>query len=213
MVKSGRDASYHHGDLRQALLDGAVALIRQNQDGKTLSTREVARRVGVSNAAPSRHFADKDALLAAVAEKGFRLLTAALKAGVESATDDPVRSLQASGVAYVKFAIAHPAYYRVMFSAFQPGESTCPDLNDAGDDAFLVLVGAITQGQTADKIKSGNSQQLAWVAWSLVHGLAMLVIERQLPLTDESSIAAFAELAVQTLGEGLNSAQSSQKKH
>ena len=67
MVKSGRDASYHHGDLRQALIDGAVALIRENQDGKTLSMREVARRAGVSNAAPYRHFADKDALLAAVA--------------------------------------------------------------------------------------------------------------------------------------------------
>ncbi|MEO0395304.1 MAG: TetR/AcrR family transcriptional regulator [Cyanobacteria bacterium P01_A01_bin.137] len=210
MVKSGRDASYHHGDLRQALIDGALALIRENQDGETLSMREVARRAGVSNAAPYRHFADKDALLAAVAEKGFRLLTAALKAGLDSVADDPVRSLQASGVAYVKFAIAYPAYYRVMFSALQPGEPTCPELNDAGDEAFSVLVGAITQGQTADKLKPGDPPQLAWVAWSLVHGLAMLVIERQLPLTDEASITAFAELAVQTLGEGLNSAHSSQ---
>ncbi|MEL6129327.1 MAG: TetR/AcrR family transcriptional regulator [Cyanobacteria bacterium J06628_4] len=210
MVKSDREASYHHGDLRQTLIDVALALISENRDGKTLSMREVARRAGVSNAAPYRHFADKDALLAAVAETGFRLLTAALKAGVESVTDDPVRSLQASGVAYVKFAIAHPAYYRVMFSAFQPGESACPDLNDAGDEAFSVLVGAITQGQTANKIKPGDPQQLAWVAWSLVHGLAMLVIERQLPLTDKASIAAFTELAVQTLGEGLNNAHSPQ---
>lgn len=209
MVKSDRETSYHHGDLRQALIDGALTLIRENQDGKTLSMREVARRAGVSNAAPYRHFADKDALLAAVAEKGFRLLTASLKAGVESVTDDPVRSLRASGVAYVKFAIAHPAYYRVMFSAFQPGESACSELNDAGDEAFSVLVGAITQGQTADKIKPGDPQKLAWVAWSLVHGLAMLVIERQLSLTDEASVTAFAELAVQVLGEGLN-AQSHQ---
>ena len=165
----------------------------------------MARRAGVSNAAPYRHFADKDALLEAVAEKGFRLLTAALKAGLESVTDDPVRSLQASGVAYVNFAIAHPAYYRVMFSAFQPGESTCSELSDAGHDAFSVLVGAITRGQTADKIKPGDPQQLAWIAWSLVHGLAMLIIERQLPLTDKASITTFAELATQLLGEGLNS--------
>ena len=203
MAKSDREASYHHGDLRQALIEGALTLINEKKDGRTLSLREVARRVGVSNAAPYRHFADKDELLAALAEKGFRMLTAFLRAGVASA-DDPLRSLQASGVGYVKFAIAHPSYYRVMFSAFQPDEATCTELDEAGQEAFSVLVDAIAIAQAAGKVKPGDPQPLAWVAWSLVHGLAMLVIERQLPLMDEASVVAFAELATQSLMEGLH---------
>lgn len=203
MAKSDREASYHHGDLRQALIEGALALISEKKDGRTLSLREVARRVGVSNAAPYRHFADKDALLAALAEKGFRMLTAFLRTGVESA-DEPLRSLQASGVGYVKFAIAHPSYYRVMFSAFQPGDASCAELNEAGQEAFSVLVDAIVAGQTAGEVKPGDPQQLAWVAWSLVHGLAMLVIERQLPLTDEAALVSFAEFATQSLMQGLH---------
>lgn len=203
MAKPNREAPYHHGDLRQALIDGALALINEKKDARTLSLREVARRAGVSNAAPYRHFADKDALLAALAEKGFRMLTAFLRKGVDSA-DDPLLGLQASGVGYVRFAIAHPSYYRVMFSAFQPEDATCSELNEAGDESFSVLVEAIIAGQSAGKVKSGAPQQLAWVAWSMVHGLAMLVIERQLPLMDEASVVAFAETATQALMEGLH---------
>lgn len=203
MPKSDREAAYHHGDLRQALIDSALALIKEKQDAKTLSMREVARRAGVSNAAPYRHFADKDALLAAVAAKGFRILANYLREGVNSVLGEPLQQLQASGVAYVKFAIAYPSYYRVMFSAFQPGDTKSSELNEAGLDAFGVLVEVIVSGQAAGQVRAGEPQQLAWVAWSLVHGLAMLVIERQLPLMDEASVVAFAELATQSLVEGL----------
>ena len=203
MPKSDRKAAYHHGDLRQALIDSALALIQEKQDAKTLSMREVARQAGVSNAAPYRHFADKDALLAAVAVKGFRILTGYLREGVNSVPGEPLQQLQASGVAYVKFAIAHPSYYRVMFSAFQPGDAKSPELNEAGLDAFGVLVEVIASGQAVGQVRPGEARQLAWVAWSLVHGLAMLAIERQLPLVDEASVVAFAELATQSLVEGL----------
>ena len=203
MSKSDRETAYHHGDLRQALIDSALALIEEKQDAKTLSMREVARRAGVSNAAPYRHFADKDALLAAVAEKGFRILASYLREGVKSVPEEPLQQLQVSGMAYVKFAIAYPSYYRVMFSAFQPGDTKSPELTEAGLKAFGVLGEIIVGGQAAGQVKSGDPRQLAWVAWSLVHGLAMLVIERQLPLMDESSVVAFAELATQSLVEGL----------
>ena len=203
MSKLNRETAYHHGDLRQALIDSALALIKEKQDAKTLSMREVARRAGVSNAAPYRHFADKDALLAAVAAKGFRILASYLREGVNSIPGEPLRQLQASGVAYVQFASAYPSYYRVMFSAFQPGDAKSPELNEAGLDAFGVLVEIIVGGQAAGQVRPGEPQQLAWVAWSLVHGLAMLVIERQLPLMDEASVVAFTELATQSLVEGL----------
>ncbi len=203
MSKFDRKTAYHHGDLRQALIDSALALIKEKQDAKTLSMREVARRAGVSNAAPYRHFADKDALLAAVAAKGFRILASYLREGVNSIPGEPLRQLQASGVAYVQFAIAYPSYYRVMFSAFQPGDAKSPELNEAGLGAFGVLVEVIASGQAVGQVRPGEPQQLAWVAWSVVHGLAMLLIERQLPLMDEASVVAFAELATQSLVEGL----------
>ena len=203
MSKSDRETAYHHGDLRQSLIDSSLALIEEKQNAKTLSMREVARRAGVSNAAPYRHFADKEALLAAVAEKGFRILASYLREGVNSLPGEPLQQLQTSGMAYVKFAIAHPSYYRVMFSAFQPGDAKSPELTEAGLDAFGVLTEIVVDGQAAGQVKSGDPRQLAWVAWSLVHGLAMLVIERQLPLMDEASVVAFSELATQSLVEGL----------
>ncbi|NET31061.1 MAG: TetR/AcrR family transcriptional regulator [Cyanothece sp. SIO1E1] len=204
MTKPSRETPYHHGDLRQSLIHAALELITEKQDANTLSLREVARRVGVSHAAPYRHFADKDALLAAVAEEGFHLLLTYLQKGMAKTPDDPVGQLQASGVAYVKFAISHPSHYRVMFGAFRADPLAYPSLNTAAQAAFDVMVNAIASGQQARTIKAGNPQHLAWVAWSLVHGLALLLIEQQLPITDEPDIAALAELATQSLTYGLH---------
>jgi len=203
MTKSPSETSYHHKDLRQSLIRAALELIAQKQDASTLSLREVARRVGVSNAAPYRHFADKNVLLAAVAEEGFHILTRCLNSSIEKASEDPLEQLQASGIAYVKFAISHPSHYRVMFSAFKADNLCYPPLNAAGEEAFAVLMDAIANGQQAGKIKAGETQQLAWVTWSLVHGLAMLLIDHQLPITDEQAIVSVAELATQSLIDGM----------
>ncbi|NER80209.1 MAG: TetR/AcrR family transcriptional regulator, partial [Leptolyngbya sp. SIO1D8] len=186
-----------------SLIQAALALIAEKEDAKTLSLREVARRVGVSHTAPYRHFADKDALLAAVAEEGFHILKRYLQSGLEETSGDALRKLQGSGVAYVKFAISHPSHYRVMFGAFQPGNPDYPSLNAAGEKTFTTLMEAITNGQATGNIKVGDPQQLSWVAWALVHGLAMLLIERQLPLTDEQEIVALAEFATRSLNHGI----------
>lgn len=203
MPKPAKETPYHHGDLRQSLIEAALELITEKQDAKTLSLREVARRVGVSHAAPYRHFADKEALLAAVAEEGFHLLLSYLRDAMAQVSSDPVRRLQASGVGYVRFAIAHPSHYRVMFSALQADCLDYPGLQESGDQAFAVMVNEITAGQAAGRMKAGDPQQLAWISWSLVHGLAMLLIERQLPLADEQDIVALTELATQFSMEGL----------
>ncbi|MEB3358399.1 MAG: TetR/AcrR family transcriptional regulator [Synechococcales bacterium] len=197
------ETRYHHGDLRQSLIDAALKLIAEKQDAKTLSLREVARRVGVSHAAPYRHFADKEALLAAVAEEGFHILTRHLQESMKPLEDDPLGQLQASGVAYVKFAIAHPSHYRVMFSALQPNNPNYPALNAAGDEAFAVMVGAIAHTQTLGLVKPGDPRQLARITWSLVHGLAMLLIEGQLPLTDSEVVTTLAQQAAAALVYGL----------
>ncbi|NEP14742.1 MAG: TetR family transcriptional regulator [Symploca sp. SIO2C1] len=203
MTKSS-ETSYHHKDLRQSLIKAALELIAQKQDASTLSLREVARQVGVSNAAPYRHFADKNALLAAVAEEGFHILTGCLQSSIEKTSDDPLQQLQASGVAYIKFAISHPSHYRLMFSAFRADNLCDPPLNAAGQEAFAVMMDTIVRGQKASKIQVGEPLHLAWVTWSFVHGLAMLLIDHQLPITDEQDIVSVAELATKSLIDGIH---------
>ncbi len=195
--------SYHHGDLRPALIKAAIELIAE-KDVSSLSLREVARRVGVSHAAPYRHFADKQALLAAVAQEGFQGLTNALNAAKQEAPKHPWQQLETSGVAYVQYAIAHPSHYRVMFGSYRSNKrDVYPCVVAASQQAFAILVNIITEGQMQGAIRPGEPKQLAWVAWSLVHGLAMLIIDGQLPLSDPADIASVAHLTTKILTEGL----------
>src|ERR1700693_5459913 len=105
---------YHHGDLPRALLDAALHIV-ETQGTEALTLRAVARRAGVSQAAPYRHFASKEAILAAVAEDGFRSLIAAMRESVATCGEDPLGRLRAVGLGYVTFATSHPSHFRVMF--------------------------------------------------------------------------------------------------
>jgi AcrR family transcriptional regulator len=164
--------------LRDTLLDAAAALIaRQGPQG--FSLREVARRARVSEAAPYWHFADREALLAAVAERGFLTMESWMLA-VRSSTADPRARLRALGVGYVRFALTHPAYLRVMFGSEVPDKAAHPGLKAAADRTFALLVQAITDGQAAGELRRGNPLELAVAAWSLVHGLAALLVDGKL---------------------------------
>src|SRR5205809_439421 len=107
-------ASYHHGDLRRTLIDASLALVEEEGIG-ALSLREVARKAGVTHNAPYHHFPDRGALLAAIAEEGFGRLAQETAAARAAVPDDPLARLTACGQAYVRFAIASPAHFRVMF--------------------------------------------------------------------------------------------------
>lgn len=165
--------SYHHGDLRPALLNAAIALIgAQGLSGWSL--RECARRAGVSHAAPGRHFADKDALLAAIAEQGFEKL-AERGAAAMVAASTPRDALDAYGAAYVRFALEHPVHFRVMFTA-ELDKQKYPD-EKHGVRAFELL-------REAARRVAGTSQDdltPALAAWSLPHGLAMLILDGRIP--------------------------------
>jgi len=169
-----KTSSYHHGDLRRALLDAALEMVR-TEGVAQLSLREVARRAGVSHAAPYRHFASKEALLAAVAEEGFRRLEEALRAAAAEAPG-PLEALQASGRAYVAFAMANPGHFRVMFG---PGASSepYPALAEATHSAFGVLVGTLQACIDAGLAVRRPAAELALSAWSIVHGLAQLLLD------------------------------------
>jgi len=168
--------TYHHGDLRQALLNAALEILK-TKDAKSISLREVARQAGVSHTAPYRHFADKAALLAAVAEEGFAEFGLYLQTAVDQANAAPVESLQATGEAYVRYALDHPTHFRIMFSHFPPNEPKDTTLSTVSQGTFQILVDVITAGQTAGRFRAGDPTLLALSRWSTVHGLAMLLLD------------------------------------
>jgi AcrR family transcriptional regulator len=174
----GARRSYHHGDLRRALLVEAVRTIgAQGIEGLTL--REVGRRLGVSRTALYRHFADKSALLAAVAREGFvrfrnDLLEAWNREGGGQA------GFEAMGVAYVRFAVRNPSHYRVMFGGFRDLCAKEPELEAAATAAFRVLVDALASLSGSRGVRPDELEQLARFIWAVVHGVAMLGIDGQL---------------------------------
>jgi AcrR family transcriptional regulator len=174
-----RKAAYHHGNLHRALLDAALALVEERGiHGFTL--REAARRAGVSQAAPYRHFVDKAALLMALAEEGFRALTARMLAEVAAAMVEP--GLKAAGLGYLLFAAENPAHYRVMFGPSLDKDAPKCATTPAGRESFQVLLDAVEQGQRARVVRAGDVREIALFAWSIVHGLAALVIDGQVPV-------------------------------
>ncbi|HLM44029.1 MAG TPA: TetR/AcrR family transcriptional regulator [Myxococcaceae bacterium] len=194
---------YHHGDLRHALIEASLALISE-EGFSALTLREVARRAGVTHAAPYRHFADKEALLAAVAEEGFRTMSAQMRERMDRETG-PTQRLAACGVAYVLFAIQHPAHFRVMFGPHFTGRVDHEALAKEGGNAFGLLVQSIVEGQKAGELREGEPMPLALMSWSLVHGLASLLVDGKLRKVLEGGPQA-EELAVFQTGllfEGL----------
>lgn len=193
--------TYHHGDLRQSLIDAAIALISEEGISE-LSLRQVARRVGVSHNAPYRHFADKDALLAAVAEQGFQSLRVAMESAQAGIAAGSSQRLTAIGVAYVEFALAHPFHYRLMFGDYRCPLNQQSALAEAAQQSFLVLVNTIRSGQAADIFRNADPVDMARVAWALVHGQAMLALDHKLQIKPEA-FAAFLQFSSQMLIRGL----------
>ncbi|MCU0535900.1 MAG: TetR/AcrR family transcriptional regulator [Hydrococcus sp. Prado102] len=193
--------TYHHGDLRQALIEEAIALVAE-QGMSNWSLREVARRIGVSHTAPYRHFTDRDALLAAVAERGFQKMSQFLRASLVEIPNRHSQKLQAIGVAYVQYAIAHPSEYEVMFR-YQKNEPQHSALTEAANQTFAILVDVIEKGQENGEFRQENPTELACVSWSLVHGLSMLLIDGRLNVPENSTPEALAGFIAQIGIEGL----------
>lgn len=163
---------YHHGDLRNALLAAAEDTLRE-RGAAELSLRELARAVGVSHGAPRRHFADRQALLDALAEMGFTRLEASLRAGAEAAGGDFDARLRAVAGAYITFATANPALLELMFAAkHRQGEVGA--LQDAAERAFSVMRAIIEQGQAEHRLQEGDPERVGLVLFSTMQGIASL---------------------------------------
>lgn len=169
---SGRNPErrgYHHGNLRAALVHATRELLAfHGPKGFTLA--DAARKAGVSAAAPYRHFADREALLAAVAQEGFQLFGAQIAEAVEGECD-PQRALMHMGRAYLAFARDEPGYYAAMF-AFSPGEQVEPNADH--EAAFQFLIGTIASVLSARSMPVEAARHLAFQIWSLSHGVATL---------------------------------------
>jgi AcrR family transcriptional regulator len=162
---------YHHGDLRRALLEAAVEAIAEVGPA-AVSLRDLARRAGVSHAAPAYHFGDKAGLLTAVATDGFERLAATLRE-----TYQTTGSFLEVGVAYVRFAVTHRAHFEVMFrpELYHTDDSDLVRARDAARSLLYPPAAALANRPGGDEVRA------AVAAWSLVHGLATLWLNRNLP--------------------------------
>lgn len=193
-----RAGRYHHGDLKDALIAAAERLVEaRGADGFTL--KDAAGMAGVSVAAPYRHFADRAALLDVVAERGFVRFGAALRDARDRHPAGSVDGIIAMGQAYVRFVADHPRLARMMFDhrkeSFDTAGCTRPDaLQAAGAAAFTVLIESVTGFLRAHGRDPGAVQDVALPLWSLVHGTANLVIdrnfERMAPAADTNHLVA-----------------------
>ena len=187
---------YHHGDLRQALIDAALAILATNGE-EPFTLREIARRAGVTHAAPYRHFADKRALLAALAEDGFRGMLAEMERCMRPHPVGSLERFHACGMAYTVYAVTHPTHFRVMFGpgllsapGTASGGTEYPGLAEAGGATFAALMTTVAEGQAKGLIRGEDPQQIAIAAWSLVHGLSMLLIDGQLGMVNPEALSA-----------------------
>jgi AcrR family transcriptional regulator len=178
-----------------------VALhIVETQGTEALTLRAVARQAGVSQAAPYRHFANKEAILAAVAEEGFRSLMIAMRQSLQACGDIPLARLRAVGIGYVTFATSHPSHFRVMFGREMADRSAFPILRQVANDTLAMVVDAIAACQRAGLVRSEEpAADLALTAWSSVHGLSALLVDGVI----ERPVADVAEIVTRDLFLGL----------
>ena len=189
-TETPKDAAvrYHHGDLRAALLKaGEEELAAKGYSGFTL--RGTAKRAGVSHAAPAHHFRDSNALLTALAARGFARLSAAMREAQAAAAPDPETQFVASGIGYFRFGMANPALLQLMFGLGRPGPDD-PELQRNGAEAFGILVASLSAHAGLLALESPEGRRMVATAWSIAHGFTMLAVARRLAFIGEDDPAA-----------------------
>jgi AcrR family transcriptional regulator len=205
--------AYQHGNLREALVQAGLKLLGES-GVEGLSLRAAAQLAGVSHAAPYRHFKDKNDLVAAVAEQGFRLLTASMREEAARVGGGSFRErVRALGRGYVKFARAHPAYLRVIFGGVLSRDLCPPDLQAAGSEAYHVLRDAVAEGIARGDERAADPDVVSLAAWSMAHGLSHLLINQAVPPApgggappgaDAVATDALVDAVLGLLGTGIN---------
>lgn len=167
---------YHHGDLKNALINASIEILSKDGIGG-LSLRKVAQKAGVSHAAPYAHFVDKQALIAAISTEGYRMLYEQFNGIFEKYPNDPKRQLVEAAWVYVGFAQSEPAQFRVTFSSAVEREKDYPALVEMTRKTFKQVTQIVEGCQAVGLLHTGPVDLQAVSVWSLVHGLASLLIE------------------------------------
>lgn len=191
--------TYHHGDLRAELISITTEMIAE-EGVDSVSMRKLSQRIGVSRTAAYRHFTDKSALLAAVAEQGFKQLTEGARSIRLQNDRDVIERLQEMCIGYIWFAAENPALYRLMFGQKIVDWKAYPGLVAAGSEAMGEVIAIIQLCQQQHRIKPGSPGDLAHVLFALLHGQSMLLIDGRLP--GKAGIEQSARLAIQIFLEG-----------
>jgi AcrR family transcriptional regulator len=174
--KAPPQRAYHHGNLRNELLDTAETQLAETGI-EELSLRALARRIGVSQTAPYRHFRDKNELLAALATRGYRQLLRELEAAGEAAGEDPRARMRAFAGSYVNYAIRHPELFKLMFGPTLQPQSRYPQLRQASRDTYELVRSIMRDGIERGLFRDEDDHYMANAGWSGIHGLATLKVD------------------------------------
>ncbi len=173
---------YHHGDLKNALIGAGIeVLAKEGIHG--LSLRKVAQRAGVSHAAPYAHYADKQALVAAISTEGYRRLYETLRALIARYSGDPLRQLVEAAWAYTHFALQAPDHFKITFSGVVEKEQAYPSFVELSQKSFELVLQIVVACQAVRILKPGPPDLVAVSVWGLVHGVISLLLEGQISHT------------------------------
>ena len=174
--------SYHHGDLKNALIK-AGADILSKEGVSALTLRKVAQKAGVSHAAPYAHFADKQALIAAISTEGYKKLYEQIAQVAEKYQADPLRRFVEASWAYVQFALDEPDQFKVTLSSMIEKEQDYPAFVEIAKQTFNLVVDIVERCQQAGILRQGAADLTAVSVWALIHGFVTLLLENQISHT------------------------------
>jgi AcrR family transcriptional regulator len=193
---------YHHGHLREALIHGACQQIEQ-EGAIALNLSKLAQKIGVSQPAVYRHFPNKQALAISVAQRGLEQLAEALQKATQNVESNAFESIRAIAKAYVEFALNHPEMTRLMFSMKE--RTTEPTLQNASKAAAVPLFRIVEAGKHGDRLRNNDIEQAVRIIWAAIHGLAMLLMDEQIPSVTRSpdQLSKYIEATATALHIGL----------
>lgn len=171
-----KEKAYHHGDLKNALIQAGIKILA-DEGIKGLSLRKAARLAGVTHSAPYAHYADKQALIAAISIDGYIKVYERIAKVMETYPDDPLRQLIETAWAYVQFGFEEPDHFKVTFTASVEREREYPDLVEIAGKTFNEFRQLIIRCQAAGLIDAGEPDLVAVTLWGLVHGFVNLIQE------------------------------------